>query len=62
MSKEVYLAASSLYRALRAKGITVPSADISIAALAIMNHIPLYSKDGHFSIIAEHSRLSLYVS
>ena len=60
MGKEAYLAAASLYRSLRAKGVTVPSADTSIAALAIINHIPLYSKDEHFGIIAEHSSLALY--
>jgi predicted nucleic acid-binding protein len=60
MGKEVYLAAATLYRSLRAKGITVPSADTAIAALAILNHIPLYTGDEHFSIIAEHSRLKLY--
>lgn len=60
MSKETYLAAASLYRLLRAKGVTVPSADTSIAALAIFNHIPLYTKDDHFNIIAKHTRLELY--
>jgi predicted nucleic acid-binding protein len=60
MSKEIHLAAASLYRSLRAKGITVPSADTSIAALAILNHIPLYTKDAHFNIIAKHTRLELY--
>ena len=61
MSKEIYLAAASLYRSLRAKGITVPSADTSIAALAIFNRIPLYTKDDHFNSIAKHTRLELYL-
>ncbi len=60
MSKEIHLVAASLYRSLRAKGITVPSADTSIAALAILNRIPLYTKDDHFSIIAKHTKLELY--
>ena len=60
MSKEIHLAAASLYRSLRAKGITVPSADTSIAALAIFNDIPLYTKDDHFSIIAKHAKLELF--
>ncbi len=60
MSKEIHLAATSLYRSLRAKGITVPSADTSIAALAIFNNIPLYTMDGHFNSIANHTRLELY--
>jgi hypothetical protein len=60
MGKEVYLAAATLYRSLRAKGVTVPSADTAIAALAILHRIPLFTRDEHFSIIAEHSRLELY--
>jgi len=60
MSKEIHLAAASLYRSLRVKGITVPSADTSIAALAIFNRIPLYTKDDHFSLITKFSRLELY--
>jgi predicted nucleic acid-binding protein len=61
MGKEVYLAAATLYRSLRAKGVTVPSADTAIAALAIFHRIPLFTRDEHFSIIADHSRLELYV-
>lgn len=61
MSKEVHLAAASLYRSLRAKGITIPSVDTSIAALAIYNHIPLFTKDYHFDIITKHTRLKLYI-
>ncbi len=60
MGKEIYLAAAALYRSLRAKGITVPSTDTAIAALAILHRIPLFTGDEHFSIIAEHSRLKLY--
>ena len=58
--KDVHLAASDLYRALRSKGITVPSTDAVIAALAMANRLPLYSKDEHFSVIALHSRLELF--
>lgn len=60
MNKEIHLAAASRYRSLRAKGITVPSGDTSIAALAIFNHLPLYTKDDHFNSIAKHTRLELY--
>jgi predicted nucleic acid-binding protein len=60
MSKEIHLAAASLYRSMRAQGITVPSADTTIAALAIQYHIPLYTKDDHFNTIAKHTRLKLY--
>ena len=60
MTREIHIAAASLYRSLRSKGITVPSADTSIAALAMFSHIPLYTKDDHFTIIAKHARLELY--
>ena len=60
MGKEAYLAAATLYRSLRAKGVSVPSADTAIAALAILNRIPLFTRGEHFSIIAEHSRLQLH--
>lgn len=58
--KETYLQASSLYRALRKKGISVPPVDVTIAAIAILNQIPLFTKDQHFKIIARHSELKLY--
>ena len=60
MSKEIHLAAASLYRSMRARGITMPSADASIAALAIHHHIPLYTKDDHFNSIAKFTSLKLY--
>jgi len=59
-NKETYLYASALYRILRRKGITVPSVDTTIAALAIQNKIPLFTKDEHFKIVAKHFGLRLY--
>lgn len=59
-NKETYLYASALYRTLRSKGITVPSVDTTIAALAIQNKIPLFTKDEHFKIVAKHFGLRLY--
>ena len=60
MSKEIHLAAASLYRSMRARGMTMPSADASIAALAIHYRIPLYTKDEHFNRIAKFTGLKLY--
>ena len=60
MNKEVYIAAASLYRDLRGKGITIPSADAAIAALALHHRIPLFTRDEHFSVIARLSKLELY--
>ncbi|MEW5817813.1 MAG: PIN domain-containing protein, partial [Spirochaetota bacterium] len=59
-NKETYLYASSLYRALRSKGITIPSVDATIAAISILNKIPLFTKDKHFKTIAKQLKLMLY--
>lgn len=58
--REVYLRAASLYRDLRKKGVTVPSADATIAAIALHHDFPLFTRDAHFSEIAHHTRLKLY--
>jgi len=60
MDKKIYVKAASLYRDLRGKGITVPSADAAIAVLALHHRIPLFTKDDHFNVIAKHSKLALY--
>lgn len=59
-NKETYIFASFLYRNLRRKGITVPSIDTTIASIAILNRIPLFTKDEHFKTIARHSELKLF--
>lgn len=55
-----YLRATQLYRQLRAKGSTVPSGDVTIAAIAIETEHELYTLDHHFQRIAQHSALRLY--
>lgn len=57
--RDVHLLAAELYRGLRRKGITVPPADATIAAIAIHHGCPLFSMDAHFSVIAENSKLVL---
>ncbi|MBI5101517.1 MAG: PIN domain nuclease [Nitrospirae bacterium] len=59
-NKDTYIHASHLYRNMRKKGITIPPADATIAAIALANKIPLFTKDEHFRIIARHSDLTLY--
>lgn len=59
-NKETYIYAASLYRTLRRKGITIPSIDITIAAIAALNNIPLFTKDEHFKTIARYSELKLF--
>ncbi len=60
IDKETYLYASSLYRILRVKGITVPPVDVTLAGLAVQRGIPLYTRDEHFKAIAKHSGLKLF--
>ncbi len=60
IDKETYLYASSLYRMLRTKGITIPPVDATIASLAIHRSIPLYTKDDHFSAIVKYAKLKLF--
>jgi predicted nucleic acid-binding protein len=60
IDKETYLFASSLYRILRTKGITVPPVDVTLAGLAVQRGIPLYTRDEHFKAIARHSDLKLF--
>ncbi len=58
--KETYLYSSALYRSLRKNGITVPPVDVTIASVAILNKLPLFTNDGHFKKIADFSDLKLY--
>ncbi len=58
--RETWLIAASLYRDLRAFGITLPSVDVTIAAIAIQHDMQLFTRDRHFSEIAKISRLKLY--
>jgi len=44
----------------RKKGIAIPPADATIAAIAVSNGISLFTNDEHFKIIAGHSILKLY--
>jgi predicted nucleic acid-binding protein len=60
IDKETYIYAASLYRILRAKGITVQPVDVTLAGLAIQSNIPLYTRDEHFKAIAKHSDLKLF--
>lgn len=59
--KNVYVAAASIYRTLRKKGITIPSGDATIAAIAIEHSIPLFTLDSeHFQMIASQTSLKLF--
>ena len=59
-TRDIHLIAASLYRDLRKKGVTVPSTDAAIAAVAIHNGFPLFTSDTHFTEIALHSGLKLF--
>jgi len=43
----------TLYQKLRKKGTPLPDADLLIAATAIANHLPLATKDEHFTQLEE---------
>lgn len=58
--KAVFFRASSIYRKLRSVGVTIPPIDATIAAIAAMNGLPLFTKDEHFKAIAEISELRLH--
>lgn len=59
-NRDSWLLAASLYRELRAKGITLPPVDVTIAAVAIQNDMPLFSRDAHFEEVAKVTGLRLY--
>ncbi|MGQ9571752.1 MAG: type II toxin-antitoxin system VapC family toxin [Dehalococcoidia bacterium] len=52
-----WLRAAELAFALRRQGITLPNADILIAAVAVENGAILLHADAHFERIARHSEL-----
>ena len=58
---EMSVAAASLYRNLRAKGITIRKPnDCLIAAICIENNIPLLHSDKDFDNIAKQASLKIY--
>jgi len=59
-NRETWIMAASLYRELRAKGITLPPVDLTIAAIALRKNMALFSRDGHFEALAQGNGLKLY--
>ena len=59
-NRDTWLLAAELYRALRAKGITLPSTDVTIASIAIQNDLSFFTRDTHFEKVALHSALRLF--
>lgn len=59
-NRRTYIFASSIYRTLRNKGITIPALDITLASISILNKIPFFTKDEHFALIAKHTELKLF--
>lgn len=55
LDPELAVAGASIYRSLRAKGLTVRKApDLIIATYCIENNLPLLHRDRDFSVLAEH--------
>jgi hypothetical protein len=60
MSREMFLLAATIYRALRARGLTIRnSVDCMIAAVCIENEIRLLHNDRDFDLVAAHSELEV---
>ncbi|SNB44940.1 PIN domain-containing protein [Geobacter sp. DSM 9736] len=59
-SPSLWEKAGQMAYTLRRKGITVGLADCYIAVAAIEAGAQLFSLDGHFEVIREHSRISLF--
>lgn len=59
-NRDTWLLAASLYRDLRPQGVTLPPVDVTIAAPAIQNDMPLFTRDNHFESVAPHSRMRLF--
>ena len=58
---EMSIAAASLYRNLKTKGVTIRKPnDCLIAAICIANDIPLLHNDKDFDNIAKHTSLKIY--
>lgn len=58
--RETWLLGAELYRKLRTKGVTLPSVDVTIAAIAIRNDLVFFSRDRHFETVARHTALRLH--
>jgi len=59
-NRDTWLLAALLYRELRTKGVTLPSVDVTIAAIAIQNDMQLLTRDTHFESVVPYSALRLY--
>jgi predicted nucleic acid-binding protein len=58
---EMSIAAASLYRNLKTKGVTIRKPnDCLIAAICIANNIPLLHNDKDFDNIAKYTSLKIY--
>jgi predicted nucleic acid-binding protein len=51
LENRVILTYCELYRRLREEGVSLPDADLLIAATAIVNKMPLKTKDEHFKYL-----------
>jgi predicted nucleic acid-binding protein len=61
MSTDIYMEAAEIYRDGRRRGYTLRSStDCLIAAVAIINQVPLWHADRDYQAIAQYTRLSIY--
>jgi predicted nucleic acid-binding protein len=59
--KTTYRLAAAIYRRLRQRGVAVQTADATIAAITVENHVPLFTGNlRHFEPMKSVSKLQLY--
>ncbi|VAX37436.1 hypothetical protein MNBD_UNCLBAC01-1076, partial [hydrothermal vent metagenome] len=57
---EIWAHASELGFSLRRKGLKIPNTDLLIAASSLIHQYPLWHRDKHFDLIAQHYPLNFY--
>ena len=58
MDKGLWLSAAQISASLRKKGVTIPSSDIQISALALKHRLVILTVDQHFRQVPEIGRAS----
>jgi len=53
MSKSLWLSAAQISASLRKKGVTIPSSDIQIAAIALQHRLVILTVDQHFKQVPD---------
>ncbi len=60
LNKEIWDSASRMGFVLKRNGITVPNADLLLAAACMVHECRLWHQDQHFNLIAKHFDLRIF--